>query len=165
MVEIVSAEGIKKNVDCIGCALQQGDITYVGEKVAETKSFEVSQDYECPIEGFMILASKQHLKGVEDFSKSQRVEFIDLLYKTRVALTKALQVDYVYIIQEEDSVAKDSHFHVWIFPRHDWMQEFGRGIKSVKLIMEHARASMKTKENLDHVKHMIRKIKEEFAKL
>ena len=57
-MKIVSADGVEKNIKCIGCALQKGEIECVGETVAETKNFDVQQDYEIPIPGFMILASK-----------------------------------------------------------------------------------------------------------
>jgi len=79
MVVIESIDGTKKNVKCIGCALKQGIIKDFGEIVAESKNFDVSQDYEIPIKGFMILASRKHLKGIEDLSKKQRQEFIELL--------------------------------------------------------------------------------------
>ena len=164
MVDIVSAEGIKKKIDCIGCALQRGEIKCIGEIVAETDHFEVQQDYEIPIPGFMILASKKHLKGIGDFSEQERKEYIDFLFTIRTAMTKALHVDYVYIIQEEDTISESSHFHVWLFPRYEWMNEFGRGIKSVKPIMEHARKHMKTKEDLAKVKEAAITIKKYIAK-
>jgi len=159
MVKIVSADGIEKEINCIGCALQKGEIECVGETVAETNNFDVQQDYEIPIPGFMILASKKHLKGIEDFNESERKEYIDFLYKIRKAMTDVLNVEYVYIIQEEDTIAESSHFHVWLFPRFDWMNKFGRGVKSVKPIMEYARENMKTKNNLDEVKKAALKIK------
>lgn len=157
MVKIVSADGVEKDVDCIGCALQNGEIECVGEKIAETENFDVQQDYEIPIPGFMILASKKHLKGIEDFSEGERKEFIEFLYKIRKAMTDVLKVEYVYIIQEEDSIDHGSHFHVWLFPRYDWMKE--KGIKHVRDIMEYARNEMKTKENLAIVKEKTIEIK------
>ena len=161
MVKITSADGIKKNIDCIGCALQNGEIKCVGEKVSETKNFDVQQDYEVPIPGFMILASKKHLKGIEDFNKKTRTEYIEFLFKIRKAISKVLNVEYIYMIQEEDSIAEASHFHVWLFPRYKWMNKFGRGTKSIKPIMEYARNNMKTKKNLEAVKEAAFKIKKE----
>jgi diadenosine tetraphosphate (Ap4A) HIT family hydrolase len=159
-MEIISADGIKKEIDCIGCALQRGEIEHVGEKVGETENFEVGQDYEIPIPGFMILASKKHLKGIGDFNDSERSEYIDFLFRIRKAIEKVLEIEYVYIIQEEDTIAESSHFHVWLFPRLKWMEKFGRGIKSVKPIMEYARKEMKTQDNLKEVKRVTTKIKE-----
>ena len=96
MAKIESADGVKKDIDCIGCAIQRREIESVGGNVAETKNFNVQQDYEIPIPGFMILASKKHLKGIEDFSEKERKEFIDFLFRVRKSMTLVLNVDNVY---------------------------------------------------------------------
>lgn len=163
MVKITSADGITKDINCIGCALQQGKIKSIGEKAGETKNFEVRQDYEIPIPGFMILSSKKHLKGIEDFNVEQRKEYIEFMFRIRKAMTKILGIDYAYVIQEEDSIAGSSHFHVWLFPRYDWMKKFGRGIKSVKPIMEYARKNMKKEHILAQVREVTLKIKKELT--
>ncbi|HYD03622.1 MAG TPA: hypothetical protein VEC16_04960 [Alphaproteobacteria bacterium] len=165
MTKITSAEGILKNIKCIGCDLQAGKIKRVGEKVGETKNFDVQQDYEIPIPGFMILATKKHLKGIENFSKSEREEYIEFLFNIRKAMTNALKVKYVYFVQEEDSITKSSHFHVWIFPRYKWMDKFGQGIKSVRPIMEYSRNEMKDRKNIKKIKDDCIKIKKELYKL
>ncbi len=164
MVTVTSVGGIKKSIDCIGCALQRGEIKCLGEKVGETKNFDVQQDYEIPIPGFMILASKKHLKGIEDFSERERKEYVEFLFRIRKAMTKVLGVEFSYVVQEEDSISSSSHFHVWLFPRYDWMEKFGRGVKSVVPIMEYARNNMKTKQNLEKVVDIAKKIKKELAK-
>ncbi|MFB6075862.1 MAG: HIT family protein [Candidatus Aenigmatarchaeota archaeon] len=163
MSKVTSADGKESEVDCIGCALVNGDVDPVGEVVAETEGFMVQQDFEIPIPGFMILSSKEHLKGIEQFDENQRKEFIDLLYRTRKAMNEVLDVEYVYIVQEEDTIDKPSspsHFHLWLFPRYKWMERFGRGIKSVKPAMKYARENMKDEENLEEVKEIANKIKE-----
>ena len=161
MVEIESADGIKKEMDCIGCAIQNGEVESVGGKIAVTENFEVHQDYEIPIDGFMILSSKRHVEGISDFNEKERYELINFLFNIRKAMKEVLRVEHVYLVQEEDS---SSHFHIWIFPRLDWMKEFGTGIESVRPIMEHARKNMKTKSNLDQVKDEIKKMREYLAK-
>lgn len=152
-----------KRIKCIGCALQNGELKRVGEKVGETKSFDVEQDFETPIPGFMIISSKKHIKGIEDLSESERKEFIDLLYNVRKAMTSALGVEYAHIIQKEDTFIARSHFHVWLFPRYDWMKQFGDKISSVTSIIEYARKNMKTQENLAKVKEAAIKIKKLLA--
>lgn len=79
-------------------------------------------------------------------------------------MTRVLGVEFVYVIQEEDSIAKNSHFHVWLFPRMPWMERFGKGISSVKPIMEHARERMKTKNVLKEVREAALKIKRELTR-
>jgi diadenosine tetraphosphate (Ap4A) HIT family hydrolase len=142
--------------------LNRGEIKSLSQVVAETKNFEVRQDYEIPISGFMILSSKKHLKGIGDFNEEERKEYIDFLFKIRKIMSKVLNIDYVYFIQEEDSIEGSSHFHVWLFPRFDWMSKFGNGIESVRPIMEYARKSMKNEKNLEDVKRVALEIKKEF---
>lgn len=154
---------MNKKITCIGCALQNGEIKRLGEKVYETKNFDVEQDYETPIPGFMIISSKKHLKGIEDLSESERKEFIDLLYKVRKAMTNILDIKYTYMIQKEDTIIARSHFHVWLFPIYDWMDKFGGKIASVTPIIEYARKNMKNEQNLVTVKEAASKIKNYLA--
>ena len=156
MEEVESAEGFKKKIDCIGCAMQRGEIESVGGEVAETENFEVHQDYEIPIEGFMILSSKRHVEGIEGFSEEERKELVEFIFRIRKAMRESLGIQHIYLIQEEDS---SSHFHIWIFPRHDWMKKFGKGIETVRPIMEHARENMKTEEQITKLKEASDKIR------
>ncbi len=43
--------------------------------------------------------------------------------------------DEVYLFQNEDS---QHGFHLWLFPRYGWMDQYGRKIQSVRPIMEYA---------------------------
>ena len=160
MVLVESADGKKKDIDCIGCAIVRGEIESVGGSIAGTDNFDAHQDYEIPIPGFVILASKKHVKGLEDFSKAERVELIEFLYRIRKAMKDTLGIEYVDIIQEESTIKKFAHFHVWLFPRYEWMDEIGEGVESVRRIMEYARGNMKTEHNLDEVKKAAEKLKE-----
>lgn len=164
MVEIESIDGEVKEVECIGCALQNGELKRFGDIIAETENFEVQQDLEIPIPGFLILSSKKHVKGIGDFSKEEYLEFAELLYKCRKALTDVLGVKYVNIIQEEESILVASHFHVWIFPKYDWMGKYGMGVKSLRDIIDYARHTMKKEEDLEKLKQVIQQLKEYMSK-
>jgi len=159
MVEVKSLEDEGKEIECIGCALKDGSIECYGGIVVETENFEVQQDYETPIPGFMIISSKKHVKGIEDLSEDERKEFIELLYDVRKAISEVLDVEYVYIIQKEDCIKNRSHFHIWLFPRYDWMEKFGDKIASVTKIIEYARGEMKTEDNLIKVGDAAEKIR------
>ncbi|HII29435.1 TPA: hypothetical protein HA317_00015 [Candidatus Woesearchaeota archaeon] len=50
-----------------------------------------------------------------------------------------LKIRHVYIFQNEDS---KHYFHLWVFPRHKWMNRFGRKIESVRPIIEYAKENM-----------------------
>jgi len=146
-------------VRCTGCALHKGKLKRPGEKVYETKNFNVEQDFETPIPGFMIVSSKKHIKSIEELNENQRKEFIEVLYKVRKALTKVLKIKYVYIIQKEDTIIARSHFHMWLFPRYKWMDRFGDKIASVTSIIEYSRKNMQNISNLKKVKKASQDIK------
>lgn len=132
---------------CTSCALRAGQISCIGGVVAVTQHFIVWQDYTVPIPGFMIITSLRHIQGMGEFTADERSDFIELLYQVRRAMEQALGIKTVYIIQEEDA----SHFHVWLFPRYEWMQVHGTKIKSVKPIMIWAKEYLNISENIRKV--------------
>ena len=147
--EVTDIAGNRKVIGCIGCAIQNGGAESPGGLIAESVHFTAGQDYEIPISGFVIVASKRHIQSIDEFTESEQKDFIEFLCRVRKALREALGVKVVYLIQEEDT---SSHFHVWMFPRYGWMREkFGAKIESVRPIMEYARKHLKTSENLGEV--------------
>jgi diadenosine tetraphosphate (Ap4A) HIT family hydrolase len=95
-----------------------------GLRLLETENFTVGQDWEVPILGFLILATKNtKYKRVTEFDKGMQHEFIELLVKIRKLMEIVLKIEDVYFFQNEDT---EHGFHVWIFPRHSWMERFGR---------------------------------------
>ena len=144
--QITDISGNVFEVECIGCAIAQEKIEVRGGSVIDTNYFDVSQDFEVPIPGFMIIATKRHLSSVDEFTDEEATEFTRILQATRKLQREVLGVESVYIHQEEDS---SDHFHVWMLPRYDWMEEkFGRKIESVRPIMDYSKNELKTAENL-----------------
>ncbi len=160
--EITDIAGNKKELTCIGCAIQHGEVQSPGGRIAESAHFTAAQDYEIPIPGFVILASKRHLQSVDEFTDDEQKDFVEFLCRMRKAMRQALGIEVVYLIQEEDT---SDHFHVWMFPRYPWMAEkFGKKIQSVRPIMEYAREHLKTPENLKRVGEATEKLKQYFQK-
>ena len=151
----------KKEIACLGCAIQSGEVETPGGVIASSEHFEAQQDYEIPIPGFVILTSKRHLVSFDEFTKDEQQDFIKLLCRVRKGMREALGVNTVYFVQEEDT---QHHFHVWLFPRYGWMtEEFGRKINSVRPIMEYARKHMKTADNLVKVDQATQKLRQFLA--
>ncbi len=160
---ITDIKGQTKKIACLGCAIQKGDVESPGGSIASSKYFDAHQDYEIPIPGFIILVSKRHLQSVDEFSEAEQRDFIKFLCRLRSGLRKALGINVVYIIQEEDT---SHHFHIWIFPRYAWMaKEFGHKIQSVRPIMEYARENLKTAGNLKKVETAVQKLKRFFKRI
>lgn len=122
----------------------------IDEKVLETENFSVGQDWEIPIPGFFIIASKDNRKkSLLDFREKELVELIELQTKVRELMREVLKIEVVYFFQNEDT---EHGFHVWCFPRLPWMEKFGKKIESVRPIMNYAKENLWTEENLKNVK-------------
>ncbi|MBU1149173.1 hypothetical protein KKI23_03720 [Patescibacteria group bacterium] len=64
-----------------------------------TKYFEINQDWEVPIPGFMVIASLRPIKSVSDFSDQEAAEFIGLVKITRQGLKEVLKIEKVFLYQ------------------------------------------------------------------
>lgn len=119
------------------------------EIVHTSEYFTVSQDCEVPIPGFFIVASRRNIRSIADFTDEEAKEYIKLLRYVRQAMSKIMNIKDVYFFQNEDT---DHGFHVWIFPRHSWMEKFGRKIQSVRPIMEYAQKEMRNEAAISEVR-------------
>lgn len=158
--EITDIAGGTKLIACLGCAIENGEVERRGGSIAATTHFNANQDWEIPIPGFVIVASRRHLQSIDELTDEERDDFIQFLCRVRHTMREVLNIQTVYFIQEEDT---SDHFHVWMFPRYPWMAErFGRKIQSVRPIMEYARGNLKTENNLMSVDEAIENMKRYF---
>jgi diadenosine tetraphosphate (Ap4A) HIT family hydrolase len=156
---IVDLTGKTKKIVCLGCDREKGLID-LGD-IVKSEYFDAHQDYEIPIPGFVIVSSRRHIQSIDEFTEDEQRDFIKFLCRLRSAQRKVLGIEVIYIVQEEDT---SHHFHVWMFPRFDWMEEkFGRKIQSVRPIMEYARENMKTDDNIQEVETATQKLKQFFS--
>lgn len=154
--------GVKKEVDCLGCAIVEAGKDVPGY-VIETDFFHAHQDHEVPLSGFVILSSKRHIKSVDEFTDEEASDFIDLVRKIRSAQREVLGIDTVYFVQEEDT---RDHFHLWFLPRYEWMndaEKFGQKVSSARPVLAYARAHMKTPEIIAEVKESAEKLRKYLA--
>jgi diadenosine tetraphosphate (Ap4A) HIT family hydrolase len=152
---ITDISGNSVEVECLGCAIVKNVVEIRGGSVIRTGLFDVSQDFEIPIPGFMIVSSLRHVSSIDEFTSEESLEFIQILKATRKLQREVLGIETVYLYQEEDA----SHFHMWMFPRYGWMNvQFGRNSESLRPIMEYARDSLKTEENLAQLDSDIEKL-------
>ncbi len=119
------------------------------EVILTTDNFIVAQDWEVPIAGFFILSTKRKIRSISEFNEEEAREFGVLIKKVRIGMGEALDINDVYFFQNEDSV---HGFHLWMFPRYEWMKEFGAKIESVRPIMKYAQGLEITEELLSEVK-------------
>lgn len=145
--------------NCIGCSIGNGSISPPGGLIAETKNFVVHQDPEVPIKGFLIIATKKHIKSIVQLSQDESAELFNLVYRARLGINKIKGIIEVTIIQEERS----GHFHLWLLPRYSWMNErFQNSLSSIRDIMSYAKENLKSKENIEEVIAAVDKLKDDF---
>jgi diadenosine tetraphosphate (Ap4A) HIT family hydrolase len=161
MESIITADGKDVTLKCLGCAISEKEVDPPGGMIAETKHFTLANDFEYPIKGFLIIGSKRHFQSVVDFTSEESADFSNFLIKTRKAMKDVLGIQQVTIIQEEKS--KDSHFHVWMFPWHEWMKEIGSDIVFIRAIMQYAKEYYSTKETTEEIAAESKKVREYFA--
>ena len=150
--------GKEWSYNCMGCAIREKQIIPPGGSIYEGKSFFVQQDPEVPIEGFLIVNVKQHVKSMMELIKEERSEMIELINMSIKALKDLGITDEVTIVQEERS----KHLHVWVFPTYPWMiEKFGKGITHLRAIHEYAQEHV-TKEDVEKIMNTIEKLKEYF---
>jgi len=152
MRKITLSNGKTIEVECLSCALTSGLIEPDGGMIIETEHFHAHQDVAYPIEGLVILASKRHLKCLDELTDEERLDYITILTKIRKAQREILGIEYVYYFYNEDTT---HHFHTWMVPRYEWMNEFGRSVESVRPVLLHARNQMNTEDNNKKVMNAI----------
>jgi diadenosine tetraphosphate (Ap4A) HIT family hydrolase len=156
MRKITLSNGKTVEVECLSCALTSGLVEPDGGVIFETEHFHAHQDVAYPIEGLVILASKRHMKGLDELTDEERLDYINTLTHIRKAQREILGIDYVYYFYNEDTT---HHFHTWLVPRYEWMHEFGRSVESVRPVLLHARNHLNTDENHQKVLNAIEALK------
>ena len=157
MRKITLSNGNTVEVECLSCALTSGLIEPEGGVVIETEFFHAHQDVAYPIKGLVILASKRHIKCLDELTEEERIDYITVLSQIRKAQRETLGIEHVYYFYNEDTT---HHFHTWMVPRYEWMYEFGRSVESVRPVLLHARNNMNSKRNMEEVINAISALKE-----
>ncbi len=161
MIKIIDIGGIEHEIICIACSIQNEEIALPVERIAETRHFVAEQDFEYPIEGFIIIASKRHIKSILEFTNEEQADFTQFLIKCRKAMKEKLGIDTITIVQEETS--SSSHFHVWMFPWLPWMSEYKKKVSNVMKIMDIAKEERSNESELNKIKESTKKLKEYFG--
>ena len=131
---------------------------FPNEKIIITENFDVHQDWGVPIPGFFIIASRKGRISLDEFDAEEADEFFNLVRKLRKGMKDILKIKTVCFFQNEGTHHK--LFHMWIFPRHEWMNKFGEKIESIRPIIDYARSSMVNDSVFEEIKDMVRKMRE-----
>ncbi|HEX8947293.1 MAG TPA: HIT domain-containing protein [Candidatus Paceibacterota bacterium] len=160
-MKIQDTSGVEHDINCIACAIQSGQVALPVERIAETEYFVAEQDLEHPIEGFVIIASKRHIKSFTELSAEEQKDMMALLVACRNVMRTELGIHEVTLIQEEGGATSSSHFHIWLFPWLPWMDERGYAhkVQNVILIMKEAKGAPRTPEQEQRLTEAAAKLK------
>ena len=121
--------GNEINTECIGCSIVKGEINLPGGILYDGKSIILAADPEIPIPGFLIITSKRHIQSFAELTVDERAEIGNTIAIAERAIKDLKIAETVTLVQEERS----KHFHIWIFPNQEWMQEqFGYGLQYLR---------------------------------
>ena len=131
---------------------------FPNEKIIITEYFDAHQDQGVPIPCFFIIASRKGKVSLNEFVSEEVDEFFDLVRKLRKGMKDVLGIKTVCFFQDEGT--HHNLFHLWIFPRYEWMEKFGEKIESIRPIIDYAKENMVNEKVFKEVRDMVKKMRE-----
>lgn len=154
-MKIIDILGKEIEFNCLGCDIASHKMLPPGGYVYEDNFINVSADPEIPIPGFMVLGINKHVKSMNELTKEERYQIMDILNLTIEKIKECKISNEVLLIQEE----KASHFHIWIVPIHEWMNKFDKNVRNIDKIIEYSKQICDDKVR-DDILECIKKLKE-----
>ena len=109
---------------CRGCYLEKAkNLPSELEPIWENDFFIIRQDAECPVPGFYILSTKQHIHTIGDLDEKNASRLGIILNRLRYAMMESAGIHRVHVILEERMI--EPHLHIWMLPLWtDVMEKF-----------------------------------------
>ena len=63
--------GNEWDIDCMGCAIGDGSMFVPGGLIQRTDYFCVHQDPLIPLTGFLVIASKRHIRSISEMGQTE----------------------------------------------------------------------------------------------
>ena len=143
---------------CPACAYAKGEFSLPCGLAYEDEFFTISQDWELPIEGFMVISPKRYIERLCELTEEENKEMMNLLNKTmRILRENQICDEYNVIFYEKPNI----HFHVWIMPRYKWMYDLvGSNILyNMGPIISYAKTNLRKEEVYQRIKEITEIIK------
>lgn len=100
---------------CRGCYLERASI--LPDEIApvwENTDFVIRQDAECPVPGFYIVSTRDHIHSIGDLSPEKASALGIIVSRLRDCMRRAIGINRLHIILEERLV--EPHVHIWLLP-------------------------------------------------
>lgn len=134
---------------CPGCAFANHEFTLPCGMAYENERFTLAQDWELPIQGFFVLSPKRCIEKFSELTEQERIEAYELINKTITILRENNICDRFNVLFEEKA---NRHFHIWIMPRHQWMEEVAEDhIDHIGKIFAYAKENFRTDDNYEKI--------------
>jgi len=147
---------------CPGCAYFNHEFELSCGMAYQNDNFTISQDWELPIKGFMVLSPKRHVNEMCELTDDERNELFYLVNRTMEILKKN-KVSETFILTFEER--KHIHFHVCVVPKHSWMNELTTDVAGdLKKIIEYAKQTFVTDKDYDEIKQVSEMITKGFGR-
>lgn len=145
---------------CPGCAYGKHEFNLECGMAYENERFTLSQDWELPIQGFLIVSPKRHIEKLCELTKDERNEMFEIVDKTvKILRDNKICERFDYIFEEKEN----RHLHVWILPRYNWMNKIANDIiDNIGIIFEYAKTNFRNDENYEEIKRISDIIKNNF---
>lgn len=145
---------------CPGCAYGKHQFTLPCGMAYENKNFTLSQDWELPIQGFFVVSPKRHIEKFCELTDQERNEMMSIVNKTvKILRENNICERFNYVFEEKEN----RHLHVWIMPRHEWMNDISDNIiDDIGSIFEYAKKNFRTEENYKIINDISSIVKKSF---
>ncbi len=148
--------------ECMGCtkANAHNNPAINPGEIVRTRNFDISQDFELPINGFIVIGSIRHIESINEMTSEEKQELITLIDVVTASLKKLGVCPQYDVVWEEKP---GNHFHVWLMPRHQYLLDaMGVNIiKEVGRLFAYAKQNLRTPENLAAINATIQNLKTE----
>lgn len=145
---------------CYGCAYAKHEFTLPCGLIYEDNILTISQDWELPINGFIVICPKRHVEFLHELTVEELNHLFEYTQKTEKFL-KELNIceEFGIVISEKRGV----HLHVWLSPKNKLANEkFKGGIAFIKDYFKYAKENLKTEENFSLIKNTTKKLRKKF---
>ena len=147
---------------CYGCAYANHKFSLPCGMVYEDDILTISQDWELPINGFMVVCPKRHVEYFNELTFDEINYLFKYVHKTQTYLKEMNVCDEFGIVISEK---KGVHLHIWISPKNQLANEkFKGGIAYIKDYFKYAKENLKTKENFIQIKKIVEILRAKFNK-
>lgn len=145
---------------CAGCVVADATKFKQG-RIFQTKLWDLSQDFEIPYPGMVVLSPMRHASNYMDLNDEELTELRQLMILVKKAVLKIFGCPKLaYMFYEKP----DGHIHFVIIPLHG-LVEIKDKYSVLGELMRQAPVLLKDKENMKHVFRAIDDFKKYFEKI